>query len=214
MYKSYKDIENGVFLSPTLQDAWGGVGTTLKRYNICNFSILLTHLHNEGNIVEIGVARGDCSKLIIENINEKYNLHIFDTFEGLPPATNNDLIDCNVEHDLCFSLDFVKNFIGNKKNVFYYKGLIENTYNNLPNDIILCHIDCDLYEGIYTSLKHVIPKLKIGGVIIIDDYKNDFFKGVKKACDKIEEEYNIKINHFNINCPEHYCQGIYVKNII
>ncbi len=120
MYKSYKDIENGVYNSPTLQDDYGGVGTTLKRYNICNFSILLTQLHNEGNIVEIGVARGDCSKLIIENINEKYNFHLFDTFEGLPPSTMNDLINDNVEGIICFSLDYVKNFIGNKKNIKYF----------------------------------------------------------------------------------------------
>lgn len=212
-YKTFLDIENSLCNSCHLADTWGGPGHAVKRYRICNFAILLTQLHNKGNIVEIGVARGDCSKLIIENINENYNVHLFDTFEGLPKSTQEDLIIDDVESSICFSLDYCKNFIGNKKNVFYYKGLIEDTYNNLPDDIILCHIDCDLYEGMYVSLKNVIPKLKIGGIIIIDDYKNDYFKGVKKAVEKIEEEYNIKINHFNIFCPEHFCQGIYVKNI-
>jgi hypothetical protein len=115
MYKSYSDIENGIYNSASLNDTWGGPGHAVKRYNICNYAILLTQLHNKGNIVEIGVARGDCSKLIIENINENYNIHLFDTFEGLPPATEKDLIDDNVEHGICFSLDYVQNFMGNKK---------------------------------------------------------------------------------------------------
>ena len=117
MYKSFYNIENSIY-NNTLNDVWGGVGHALKRYRICNLAILLTKLHQEGNIVEIGVARGDCSKLISENINEKFNVHLFDTFEGLPPATEKDLLTNNLENAICFSLDYVKNFIGNKKNVF------------------------------------------------------------------------------------------------
>lgn len=85
----------------------------------------------------------------------------------------------------------------------------------MPNDIILCHIDCDLYSGVYTSLKHVIPKLKPGGCIIIDDYNNTYFKGVKKACIDIENELNVKIidlykyNNEKINSG----QGIFCKQI-
>ena len=178
----------------SLEHTFGGIRTVTKRLFICHYAKLLSQIHLKGNIVEIGTARGDCVKLISENIDESYKIHVFDTFYGLPKQTLEDDLKNNcIEGFYNFSLDSVKNFIGNKKNIYYYKGLIEDTYKEFPNDIILCHIDCDLYSGVYTSLKYVIPKLKPGGCIIIDDYNNEYFKGVTKACKDIEKELDVKI---------------------
>lgn len=201
----------------SLKHAFGGIGTVTKRLFICHYAKLLSQIHLKGNIVEIGTARGDCVKLISENIDESYKIHVFDTFYGLPKQTlEDDLENENIEGCLNYSLDYVKKFIGNeKKNIYYYKGLIEDTYKELPDDIILCHIDCDLYSGVYTSLKYVIPKLKPGGCIIIDDYNNEYFKGVKKACEDIEKELDIKIqNLYEYNNENYYSvQGIFCNQI-
>lgn len=192
-----------------MKTTFGGIGTVTKRMAICHFAMLLSSLHTEGSIVEIGVARGDCSKLISENISENYNLHLFDTFCGLPNHTIEDELNDKIEGGLNFSLEYVKQFIGEKENIFYHKGMIEDTYKSLPDDIVLCHIDCDLFSGVYTSLKYVIPKLKNGGCIIIDDYNNSYFKGVTKACNQIEKEFNIKINILHDTSQ----QGIYCKSV-
>ena len=45
-------------------------------------------------------------------------------------------------------------------------------------------------------------------IIIIDDYKCDNWTGVRKACDKIEEEFNVKFNLLNNN--SNLTQGILV----
>ena len=100
-----------------------------------------------------------------------------------------------------------------RKNLFLYKGKIEDTDEQLPNDIILCHIDCDLYSVVNTSLKHVIPKLKNGGIIIIDDYNNQIYKGVDKAIEKINKELNIKIKSLFFDKSIPNAQAIYVKQI-
>jgi hypothetical protein len=214
MYKNYKEIQQTIHEECNgIKNAWGGIGHVTKRYKICNYAILATHQHMEGSIVEIGVARGDCIKLISENVPENFKIHLFDTFEGLPEATKEDEQSKNTKGLSCFSLDYVKKFIGEKKNLTYHKGLIEETYKNLPDDIILCHIDCDLYYGIYTSLKHVIPKLKKGGIIIIDDYNNITFKGVDKAIIDINKELNTDIKSLYHDKTIPNVQAIYCKKI-
>jgi len=214
-YVNYNKIVNSICLNNLhdLFNTFGGIGTVTKRFNICNYDILGCHLHSEGNFVEIGVARGDCSKLILENIPNNYNLHLFDTFEGLVKPDEEDGVPLYHEGSLSFSLESVKDFCGEKENLFFYKGKIEDTYEKLPNDIILCHIDCDLYSGVYTSLKHVIPKLKNGGIIIIDDYNNQVYKGVDKAIEKINKELNIKIKSLFFDKSIPNAQAIYVKQI-
>ena len=72
-----------------------------------------------------------------------------------------------------------------------------------------------MYSGVYTSLKYVIPKLKPGGCIIIDDYNNEMFQGVIKACEDIEKELDIKIQDlYEYNKEKiHSRQGIFCKQI-
>ena len=102
-----------------LLNTFGGIGTVSKRFNICNYAILGYHLHSEGNFVKIGVARGDCSKLILENIPNNYNLHLFDTFEGLAKPDEEDEVQLDHEGSLSFSLESVKDFCGEKEKFIF-----------------------------------------------------------------------------------------------
>ena len=64
------------------------------------------------------------------------------------------------------------------------KGKVEDTLidkNNIPKEISILKLDTCLYEGTKIELEILFPKVKRGGVVIIDNYYN--FKGVKKATD-------------------------------
>ena len=52
---------------------------------------------------------------------------------------------------------------------FYNKTLINNS-NQLPDDIALAYIDCDLYSSTKDVLNFLEPRLKHGMIIAFDDY--------------------------------------------
>jgi hypothetical protein len=199
---SYKDIEYKILNDSndlnSLNNCYGGKITSLKRYNIINlFNIFINlNMNKSISVIEIGVAHGDTAKLLYENFNNKNtNFLFFDTFNGLPAPSENDLVDNSVIGNFGFSIDIVKKNVGLSENIFYIEGLVEDTLNNnLPNNIVCVHIDCDLYSPTYYSLKTILPKMLKPSIIIIDDYKCDTWVGVRKACDKIEEEFNVKFN--------------------
>jgi hypothetical protein len=79
------------------------------------------------------------------------------------------------------------------KNVKYVKGWVNDTIpQQLPDNICFAHIDVDLYEPMYHSMKHIIPKMQNNGIIVIDDCEDPVWVGCKTACDLIEKEFNVK----------------------
>jgi asparagine synthase (glutamine-hydrolysing) len=48
--------------------------------------------------------------------------------------------------------------------------------------VSLARIDVDWYEPVMFSLKRIVPKLSVGGAIVVDDY-NDW-SGARKAVDE------------------------------
>jgi len=182
-------------------------GTCLKRYNILNLcSLIYNHYNNQNlkiNILEVGVARGDTSKILVEEFKNA-TFYLFDTFEGLPSPTIEDCKNQNIIGNYKFSLEDVKIFVGVKDNVHYIKGRIEDTLlKSLPNEKIhFIHLDVDLYQPTYYLLDNIIPKMAKPSIIIIDDYGIGIHKiydwqGIKKACDEIEQKYKVKFNLLN-----------------
>ena len=175
----------------------------------------LTKNKIKGDIIECGVWRGGSmlaiADVLMEMNDTDHNLYLFDTFEGMPPPSENDisytnrtadellLPDVDKTEDLIWaysSLNAVKktmsltNFPQTK--IHYIKGKVEET---LPLDsignICLLRLDTDWYESTKHELIHLYPKLIKGGVLIIDDY--GFWKGARKAVDEYFTENNIPI---------------------
>jgi len=196
---TYSYLEKTFINSKCLDHIYGSTETCLKRYNIVNLAKIVLCNKKHKNIIEFGVARGDTIKLLYDVFNDDYStFYLFDTFEGLPKSTFNDILNC--EGSFCFSLENVKLNVGNHNNIKYIKGLVENTLrDNLPDFIDFAHIDCDLYSPTYHILKNIIPRMSDFSMIIIDDYKCDKWIGVKKACNEIESEFNVK---FELVCNE------------
>jgi hypothetical protein len=169
----------------------------------------------EGDIVECGVWKGGSMMAVAETLlrvsDTSKNLYLFDTFEGMPPPTENDvditgvsaesLLDSSdKERDesiwCCATLDVVKEALGStgypSGKIHYIKGVVEQTIPHFaPKKISLLRLDTDWYESTKHELEHLFPRLSKGGVLIIDDYGH--WQGAKKAVDEYFEENNIKI---------------------
>lgn len=135
-----------------------------------------------GDIAEVGVFRGG-SACIIKEASPNKNLHLFDTFEGLPkPGEKDDHVNF-FEGQFKVIFEDVKNTLNKYKNVFFYKGLFPASAKGLKvTQYSFVHLDVDLYESTTECLKYFYPKMVKGGVIISHDYVHS--KAIKIAFDE------------------------------
>jgi hypothetical protein len=166
-----------------------------------------------GNTIEVGVGEGHTSCYLRNYFDEKFTHYMFDSYEGLSEPTAEDLLgNPHVkEGNMKCSLERVSSFMdsnSDNKNVKYIKGWVNDTIpQQLPDNICFAHIDVDLYEPMYHSMKHIIPKMQNNGIIVIDDYEDPVWVGCKTACDLIEKEFNVKFTRINLPSSNFY-QGV------
>lgn len=70
--------------------------------------------------------------------------------------------------------------------IHYVRGRVETTLedpNNVPDKIAILRLDTDWYDSTKAELKHLLPRLQPGGLLIIDDYC--YWKGSRTATDEI-----------------------------
>ena len=67
--------------------------------------------------------------------------------------------------------------------------------SNPDLEISLLNLDTDIYEPAVTILENLYPRLKSGGVLILDDY--NVFPGETKAVDEYFSGQHIEIKQFN-----------------
>ena len=192
------------------------IWNTLKTFN----KVIKNNV--EGDIVECGVWQGInlvlFQKLIeIKKISNK-KIYGFDTFEGIPIPTKNDITKDNkpmineyknmTKKDGSSGWNYAslkevkKNYTENTKkndNLILIKGKVENTLSskkNIPNKICILRLDTSLYEGTKIELKNLFPRVQSGGVVIVEGYEQ--FKGVKKATDEYLQSKMYDSNFFPI----------------
>ncbi|WP_381798027.1 TylF/MycF/NovP-related O-methyltransferase [Streptomyces niveus] len=165
--------------------------------------------HNiPGDIVECGVWRGGsmqaCAKTLLALGETDRGLHLFDTFEGMPPPTAEDLRrDGKSAEDLLAaqgkdrpiwavaSLEDVQAGFGNVpypgERVHYVQGLVEDTVpQQAPEQISILRLDTDWYASTKHELEFLYPRLVSGGVLLIDDY--GYWQGSRQAVDEFLEK--------------------------
>ncbi|MFC8077051.1 TylF/MycF/NovP-related O-methyltransferase [Streptomyces sp. NPDC057307] len=165
--------------------------------------------HNiPGDIVECGVWRGGsmqaCAKTLLALGETDRDLHLFDTFEGMPPPTAEDLRrDGKSAEDLLAaqgkdrpiwaiaSLEDVQAgfeqvpYPGER--VHYVQGLVEDTVpQQAPEQISILRLDTDWYASTKHELEFLYPRLVSGGVLLIDDY--GYWQGSRQAVDEFLEK--------------------------
>ena len=160
-----------------------------------------------GEVVECGVWRGGSMQAVALTLLEldetTRELHLFDTFEGMPPPSDEDT---RTEHgetvaaaDLLAAspresrmwavadLDDVRAGMAETgypaERICYHPGLVEETTpGEAPETIALLRLDTDWYESTRHELDHLYDRLSPGGVLIIDDYRD--WDGARKAVDE------------------------------
>jgi len=162
-----------------------------------------------GDIIEIGVCKGGSimSMLMTLNANgEKRHVRLYDTFEGMTPATEHDVQLYNEAHynivvkhipDIAcdVSLDTVKTNVGKisywSDYIHYHVGDIMKT-TEFPKAIALLRLDTDFYDSTKFELDNFYPFVSSGGIIIIDDYGH--WRGARKATDEfLADKPDIKL---------------------
>ena len=189
--------------------------TTPERLFALRKSVEYVVKHNlPGDIVECGVWRGGSMMAVAFTLMElrtERTLHLFDTFEGMPPPSDQDvtfsgqsaskMMETQPDKESAqiwaySSLDEVKqNFQSTgypEHLVQFHKGLVEDTIpGDAPPTISLLRLDTDWYESTRHELIHLYPRLVSGGVLIIDDYGH--WEGARKAVDEFLAENQLRI---------------------
>jgi hypothetical protein len=149
------------------------------------YSLARAQTRFEGDYAEVGVYRGGSAKLMCEVKGDR-QLHLFDTFEGLPPATKPDRKIHRVGQYRA-DLESVQQYLAGYEHVFYHKGLFpDSTADVEDRTYTFAHFDVDLYEGTKACFEYFYPRMVRGGVLISHDY--DWASGVRKATDEFFDD--------------------------
>ena len=165
-----------------------------------------------GAIVECGVWRGGMMMLAADVLrqtgSEHRDLYLYDSFEGMPPASIDDVrFDGRtteevkamegVEGAWCLATrDEVASNMSStgypRDKVQIVQGYVEQTIpRESPDQIAVLRLDTDWYASTKHELIHLYPRLASGGVLIIDDY--GYWKGAQKAVDEYFAELEGKL---------------------
>ncbi|MDR0955893.1 MAG: TylF/MycF family methyltransferase [Candidatus Nomurabacteria bacterium] len=118
------------------------------------------------------------------------NLWLYDSFEGLPVKTTDDLAaggeDFTAGELKVSKADVVRKFqkLGLGIPIVKKAWFADLTARDLPRQICLAFLDGDFYRSIRQSFDLVKPRLSPGSTVIVDDYQNAKLPGSKKAVDE------------------------------
>jgi len=169
----------------------------------------------KGSVVECGVWKGGSMMAVALTLLERQrcerDLYLFDTFEGMPSASEVDisiggdnasqLLELSErsedDHLWAYSpLEKVKLAVHStgypRERISFVKGMVEETIlKNAPPEISILRLDTDWYESTKHELFHLFPRLAVGGILIIDDYGH--WQGAKKAVDEYIKANKVRI---------------------
>jgi O-methyltransferase len=149
----------------------------------------------EGNIVEFGSARCGTSALMGNLLKQNKilkKIYALDTFGSgfdkreLARERFRGLTDAKEEDFTFNSFAYVQAKIKALKLERYVvpiQGIFQQTFDSIEGKFSLAIVDCDLSESVKYSLESVWPRLTIGGIILVDEYWNSMYRGVKGAVD-------------------------------
>lgn len=163
-----------------------------------DFADLYRECSKEYAVAEGGVFQGDFAKEI-NLCFPNSTLYLFDTFEGF------DNRDINIEHREGYSVfeekhmgktsaELVLSKLPYKEKAIIRKGYFPETTVGLSGvRFFFVNLDFDLYNPTLDGLRFFYPRLGEDGVILVHDYYNPGYLGIKKAIDDFEMEIKNKL---------------------
>ena len=178
--------------SPWLEDWFQEIYSKIKDYTVvtedrCYIIYKFCHhyLHLEGNFAECGVYKGGTAFLIAyalkNNSVQNKQLHLFDTFAGMPVVANKDPSGHKKGDFGDVSLNAVKDYLQMFPFVVFHPGLIPETFKAIKDEkFAFVHIDIDLYQTAKDCCNFFYDRMISGGVMIFDDYGLPWYKFAEK----------------------------------
>jgi len=141
----------------------------------------------DGAVVECGVFRGGTAlmeALTLTEMKVRRPLHLFDSFEGMPPTTTG--IDRFQKGDFSTtSLEAVRKLLSGFCDVTFHPGFIPATFTGLDIPrISWAHVDVDIYQAVKDSIAWIYARLLPVGFMIFDDYGFPSCAGERRAVDE------------------------------
>lgn len=146
-----------------------------------------------GLFVEAGCALGGSTILIAKLKEPERTLKVYDVFDMIPPPSTCDTPDAHRRYETIrsgasrgiggdryygYEAKLLDRVIGNiqsfgiecgRDNVRLIPGLLQHTMA-IEDPVAFAHIDVDWYDPVKTSLERIVPRLPVGGIVILDDY--------------------------------------------
>lgn len=148
--------------------------TSLLARGTLNSLAALAALAPAGRFAEVGVYKGGSAEVLAKFGRE---LHLFDTFSGIPIADPDDSHRVGDFGDA--SLSAVRALL---PDAVFHVGVFPGT---LPRELVgfaFVHVDCDQYASTRDCIARLWPRVVPNGIMLFDDY--DCTWGATRAVDE------------------------------
>ena len=141
-----------------------------------------------GAAAELGVYRGGFARWINRLLPERV-LYLFDTFEGFDEAESAGYGEGFVGAHRNTAAEAVLAGLPHPEQAQIRKGLFPNTAEGLEGErFALVSLDADLEQSTYAGLCWFLPRMELGGYLLLHDYDNPKLPGVRRALERYEAE--------------------------
>lgn len=129
----------------------------------------------EGDVVECGCFYGgSTANLSLACALVGRRLHVYDSFEGLPPPTEGDKYATDeTEGFLAADIDRVRRTVSRLGDISvceFHKGWFEETLPHHDSPVVLCFLDVDYQASLRDCILNLWPHLTPKGYVFIDEY--------------------------------------------
>ena len=151
--------------------------------------------HVDGAVAEVGVYQGNFAALLNHHFPDR-TLYLFDTFEGFDPR---DVKLDRREGWTSIPQDFDGTSVATVIHKLPYPHKVKIQAGWFPESAQGCEnetfalvsIDVDLYQPILAALTWFYPRLSPGGYLLVHDYNNDEYMGVRHALRRFGDETGV-----------------------
>jgi hypothetical protein len=137
-----------------------------------------------GHVAEVGVYRGGTALLLSRAFEGAAEVHLFDTFAGMPPTDPDK--DLHVAGDFRDTTEVsVRRYLADRPNVTIHAGFFPETAAPLADaQFRFVHVDVDIYRSVRDCAEFFYPRMVAGGVLVFDDYGWSSTAGARQAVDE------------------------------
>lgn len=156
----------------------GGPITVSSERSYLLHSLCKQALTREGELAECGVFTGGTAHLLAATVRNREgetpprNLHLFDTFAGMPNLARPERDYHSPGDFAATSLEVVLRRLKGYRFTKFHPGVIPQSFAEVEgvNRYCFVHVDVDIYPTVLECCKWFWPRLVSGGIMVFDDY--------------------------------------------